>query len=165
VDLLELAKNFGIPAAGAVGGWLTTASLYKHKVELLERDFASFKTEHLARHNAEKEELKERLSTLQSDFERADEEFKKELEKKYVELFKEIREIDDDFEKFARASNHDFAKDSELARFMEEEQRSWQAMHRTLGQIEGMLKAKRWSSRPPPGPQLSPPRPPSRNSK
>lgn len=154
MDFLELAKNFGIPAVGAAAGWLTTSAIAKYKVDRIESDLKSFK-----------EDVGKRLDALKDDLEKADEDFKKELEKKHAELLREIKEIDDDFEKFARASNHDFAKDSELARFMEEEQRSWQAMNRTLGQIEGMLKAKRWSSRPPPGPQPSPPRLPSRNSR
>lgn len=156
MDLLDLAKNFGIPALGALAGFLGSASHYKHRLEQVEKDFAEFKKDHKEKHETDQKDIKEKLEGVRKALDTTLGGVRDELLVKFKDLETEVTSIDKAFTQFERASGHDFAKDAELAHFIEEQNKQWQVVHRLLGQIEGLMKnPKRWSSRPPPMPSTS----------
>jgi len=74
-----------------------------------------------------------------------------------AEIAKLRKEIDDDLDELVKAqksmrdSSNDFAKDAELAKFIENVNERWFRMERTIGKIEGIVErmAQRQSDRPP----------------
>ena len=150
-EFAELAKNFGIPAVGAIAGWLFAAAAYKHRLDQIEKDFAAFRADQKEKHKLEQDDLKERFESLERMLLQETAAIRQEVAGRVKELGVEVEAIDKAFTQFERASGHDFAKDAELAHFVEEQQRQWQAIHRTLGQIEGVLRnSRRWTPVPPP---------------
>lgn len=129
MDLLSVAKDFGLPALGAVAGWVTTSYLVRGRVKRLEQSVTALKKGwriELDTHKEKTDESTEKLKT--------------ELSRIYKELKEQLKEIEDRIQDWQRESSTSFARDDELTRFIEEQQRQWQAIQRTLGQIEGMLK-------------------------
>lgn len=128
-EVIGYAKSFGLPVLGAVAGFVTTSYGVRTRVKNLEKtlgilkrawrmDFDTFKTNQVDRQR----------------------ELKAALEQKYEELKEKLEEIEENLHAWQRDSSASFASDDELNRFIEEQQRQWQAIQRTLGQIEGMLK-------------------------
>lgn len=128
-DVLKAAKDFGLPVLGAVGGWLVTSYAVRSRVEKLEGSHSDHKTQ-----------IESRFARVETDITAKQRELKEALEEKHKELKDQIKELEDQMNKWQRESAHSFASDHELNAFIAEEQRQWQAIQRTLGQIEGMLK-------------------------
>lgn len=129
MDLLSLAKEFGLPVLGAVAGFVTTSYAVRTKVNALEKNLTTTK-----------KGWKLELEMFKGDLATKHRELKEELEKKYKELKEQLDEIEDNLNRWQRESSHSFASDEELTRFVEDQQKQWQAIQRTLGKIEGMLK-------------------------
>lgn len=129
MDLLSAAKDFGIPALGAVAGFVVTSFGVRTEVKQLRGRVASLAKNWKIDFDNHKEDAKTRR-----------EEHEEELEAKYQELKKQLKELEDNLHRWQRESSHSFASDSELTNFIQDQQRQWQAIQRTLGQIEGMLK-------------------------
>lgn len=117
LETLKTAKDFLLPVIGAVAGFIATSYAVRTRVKNLEKNLATTK-----------KGWRLELETLKGD-----------LEKEQEELKKKLREIEDKFHNLQRESSS-FASDEELSRFIEDQQRQWQAIQRTLGQIEGMLR-------------------------
>ena len=128
MDWWALAKDLGIPAVGGLVGYLSSAKLAAHRLKTVEDDLKEYRT-------LQKVELESIKKALKFDLEA----HKGEVQDKLKELKNQIDELEDVVESFQRASNHEFAKDAELNKFIEEQQRLWQSIQRTLGQIEGMM--------------------------
>ncbi len=128
MDLLSAAKDFGLPLLGAVAGFITTSYAIRTDVKTLKKNYSSLK----AGWKLEFETYKKETLLKQA---KADEE----LEEKFAELEQALEELEKKFHAFERNSNS-FASDLELTNFMQEQQRQWQTIQRTLGQIEGMMK-------------------------
>jgi gas vesicle protein len=129
VDLLSAAKDFGLPVLGAAAGFIATSYAVRTDVKQLKAlvsalkkgwrlEFESHKEESVKKHKEQKEEI----------------------EKKYKELKDQLKEVEENLNKWQRESSHSFASDEELNRFIEDQQRQWQLIQRTLGQIEGWMK-------------------------
>jgi recombinational DNA repair protein RecT len=131
VDVLEIAKTFGTLVASAIIG---TASAYikaSNRVENLE----SWKKEYV-------EAVKEKFSNLGGAWKLELDTRDQNIKEKINELKTQLKEVADSFERFQRASHHDFASDLEFTRFVEEMNRQWKTVERTLGHIEGWMKAQ-----------------------
>jgi len=148
MDPADALKSFGIPVLGAVSGWVTAAIKTAGRVTNLETAFEAYK-------KAQEKALEDFKKTAKDQLEEAvgrirvqHEEQKKAAEKAIEELKKELTELDASFDRFTRASQHDFAKDEEFNRFVEEMNRQWKLMERTLGHFEGWMKAQGVSHEP-----------------
>lgn len=117
VEAGKAVKDFVLPILGAVAGFITTSYAVRTRVKNLEKS----------------------LSTTKKGWRLELESLKADLEKKQVETEKKLKETEEKLNNWQRES-HSFASDEELSRFIEDQQRQWQAIQRTLGQIEGMLK-------------------------
>lgn len=117
IEALKEAKDFVIPIAGAVAGFIATSYAVRTRVKNLEKNLATTK-----------KGWRLELETLKGDLDKDLEEYKKKL-----------RELEEKLHNVQRESSS-FASDEELSRFIEDQQRQWQAIQRTLGQIEGMLR-------------------------
>lgn len=148
MDPTEAAKVFGIPIFGAVTGWVTAAVKTAGRVTTLEKDFEKLKAALKEKEEKAEKDLKEKFDSLLNTFKQQHEEQKKASEKVVEELKKELGELDASFDRFTRASQHDFAKDEEFSRFVEEMNRQWKLMERTLGHFEGWMKAQGVSHEP-----------------
>lgn len=128
-------EKFGIPAASSIGGWLGRAMTLAKKLETLEKSTEAMNKqvmEDMAECNRRCEELEKRFATsLATIMSRT------EIERGIRELRQELRKMESRF----RTTTGEFAKDAELSRFMTEEGDRWQKIERTMGQIEGTLRA------------------------
>ena len=129
MDLLSAAKDFGLPLLGACAGFIATSYAVRTRVENLEKNLEGTKTG-----------WRLELDVFKAEITGKQKEAKEELEKKYRELKEKLEEVEQNLNSWQRESSHSFATDAELTRFIEEQQRQWQAIQRTLGQIEGMMK-------------------------
>lgn len=117
LDLLEIGKNFGLPVAGAIAGWIFTSMKVKDRIRKVEQGLTALR-----------KGWRLELDSMESD-----------TEEKLNELKKQLKELQDSFHAWQRQSSS-FASDEELNQFIKEQQDQWQAIQRTLGQIEGMVK-------------------------
>jgi arginyl-tRNA synthetase len=153
MDPADALKSFGIPILGAVSGWVTAAIKTAGRVTNLEAAFESYKKTQEKAFEDFKKATKEHFEEVIRDIRRQHEEQKKDAEKTFEELKKELGELDASFDRFTRASQHDFAKDEEFNRFVEEMNRQWKQVERALGHIEGWMKATQGVSHESPYPQ------------
>lgn len=128
-ELIGYAKSFGLPVLGAVAGFITTSYAVRTDVKNLSKTL-----------NVLKKTWKMDFETFKANQSEKQKETREVLEKKYEELKEQVEEIEKNLHAWQRDSSVSFASDDELNRFIEEQQRQWQAIQRTLGQIEGMLK-------------------------
>lgn len=131
IDWGALIDKGAAPTLAAVGGWVGAALRLRERMGTVEKDFDALRLAVGKQISEFKDEQKKHLEKVESQF-----------EKKLEELREEFEEYERSLGQF-RASSTDFAKDAELAHFIEEQQRQWQTIQRTLGQIEGMLKTLR----------------------
>jgi Tfp pilus assembly protein PilO len=120
VDAAEIfgyVKSFGLPVAGAVAGWVFTSMKVKDRVRKLEQGLVALRKGWRLELDSHKEEATAMAEALK----------------------KELKELEEKLETFQRESKS-FASDEEMNRFIEETQRQWQQIQRTLGQIEGWMK-------------------------
>jgi dynactin complex subunit len=117
LDLLEIGKNFGLPVAGAIAGWIFTSMKVKDRLRKVEQG----------------------LTALRKGWRLELDNTEAETQEKFEELRLQLKELQEKFHSWQRQSSS-FATDEELARFIKEQQDQWQAIQRTLGQIEGMVK-------------------------
>lgn len=117
IDWLTIGKNFGLPVVGALGGWIATSMGVKGRVQKVEAGLTALR----------------KGWRLELDSARND------TEDKLDELKKQLNELQKQFQEWQRESSS-FASDEEMSRFIEETQKQWQLIQRTLGQIEGMMK-------------------------
>lgn len=150
-DPMEIAKTFGIPVFGAVAGWVTAAVKTAGRVSNLEVELANHR-------KAAKEQFDEYKAQVKEQFENLVKAWKLELhsqkedgQKQVGELKEQLKELEKHFDLFTRASHHDFADNEAFTRFVEEMNRQWKVVERTLGHIEGWMKAQ------PKGPSTFPP--------
>jgi chromosome segregation ATPase len=139
VDLATLAEKLAAPVLTGVTGFVGAALNFKRRIDELEKDFK--------RHQ---EAIKEELTHLKSAWRMEIDDLKDELTAKIKELTAELKELDDTFERFCRASNADFANADEMRAFIEEQGRQWQQIQRTLGQIEGLMERANQQAQPRP---------------
>lgn len=118
VDWSVILQYVGAPVVTALGGFVGAGLSFKHQLETLKTSLETFKTS-----------ITKEVG-----------EHKVDVEKKIVELKGQLAGIEDSYEKFARDSHQNFAKDEELTKFMDEVNRQWQQVQRTLGQIEGLMQ-------------------------
>lgn len=158
MDISELAKTFGGALVGGLTGVVGAYLKASNRVTNLE----TWKAEYLKTVEEEKKRAEAQFdqykSWVKEQFENLGKAWKLALDmrddnikEKIKELKDQLKELDDSFEKFQRASHHDFARDEEFNRFVEEMNKQWKAVQRTLGQIEGWMKAQ------PKGPSTFPP--------
>jgi gas vesicle protein len=126
---MQAAKDFGLPLLGAVAGFVATSYAVRTEVKQLKQ-----------RVSALAKGWKLEFEELKDETEKKNTEYEKDLEKKYKELKDQLKEMEDNFHRWQRESSHSFASDSELTNFIQDQQRQWREIQRTLGQIEGMLK-------------------------
>lgn len=129
MDALSAAKDFGLPLAGAIAGFIATSYAVRSDVKQLKSRVATLVKGWRLEFDTHKEDAKTRR-----------EEHEEELEAKYKELKDRLKELEENFHQWQRESSHSFASDSELTNFIQDQQRQWREIQRTLGQIEGMLK-------------------------
>jgi chromosome segregation ATPase len=129
LDLLTAAKDFGLPVLGAVAGFVATSYAVRTEVKQLKSRVATLTKGWRLEFDNHKEDARTRR-----------EEHEEELEKKYEDLKKQLKELEENLHRWQRESSHSFASDSELTNFIQDQQRQWREIQRTLGQIEGMLK-------------------------
>lgn len=128
MDWLVLAEKVAVPATTAVGAFVGAALRFKARIDKLEKDFGV-------------------LVSLFEDtkkgwkFELTD--FKEEMYEELGKLRNQLDKYESELDRF-RDSSVDFAKDAELATFVTEQQKQWQAIQRTLGKIEGMIERQGW---------------------
>lgn len=139
MDLATLAEKLAAPVLTGVTGFVGAALNFKRRIDELEKDFK--------RHQ---EAIKEELTHLKSAWRMEIDDLKDELTAKIKELTAELKELDDTFERFCRASNADFANADEMRAFIEEQGRQWQQIQRTLGQIEGLMERANQQAQPRP---------------
>ena len=118
MDLVAIAKDFGLPLLGAIAGFISTSYAVRSDVRNLKTAVANATKGWSLQFRSHEKDIKEKLDALQ----------------------KQVDEMEKSFHLFQRESSHSFASDEELSNFIEDQQRQWQAIQRTLGQIEGMLK-------------------------
>lgn len=131
MDFGSALEKVVVPGLAGLAGLVGSALGFKHRLATLERDFERYK-----------ETIKEELETLKKAWRMELDDHKDDITDKIVELKKGLAEIEDNFEKFARASHHDFARDEEFTKFVEEVNKQWQQVQRTLGQIEGLIQTR-----------------------
>lgn len=126
MEWTHVAKDIVIPIGSATVAVLVTAFRLASRFTTLESGFAG---------------LKKTFEDTQKAWKLDLDTFEGEVEEKIKELRRELEQTEDRLARF-RDSSTDFAKEAELARFIEEQQRSWKEIQRTLGQIEGALKRR-----------------------
>jgi hypothetical protein len=136
VEFLEIAKLVGPPVLGGIVGIVSGYLKSSARVTALE----TWKESHEKAFKDYKLEIDKRFENLNSAWKLEFADQKEEFERRVSELKREIKELDDAFDRFARASHHDFADNEEFTRFVEEMHRQWKVVERTLGQIEGWMK-------------------------
>ena len=139
MDLATIAEKFAAPVLTGVTGFVGAALNFKRRIDDLEKEF-----------KAHQDTVKTELANLKSAWRLEIDDLKEELTAKIKELTAELKDLDNTFEKFCRASNADFANADEMRAFIEEQGRQWQQIQRTLGQIEGLMERAN---------QQAPPRP------
>lgn len=151
-DPLELAKVIGIPIFGALAGWITGAVKIAGRLTTLETDFEKYKKNNKEAFDDYKKTVKDEFEKLIAAWKLELTHQKEDVTEKITELRTQVKELRDSFDRFTRASHHDFADNEEFTRFVEEMNRQWKSMERTLGHIEGWMKAqnKHPSTFPPP---------------
>lgn len=127
MEWTHLAKDIVIPIGSAAVAVLVTVFRLASRFTTLESGYAG---------------LKKQFEDTQKAWKLDLETFEGEIEEQIKELKRELEQTEDRLARF-RDSSTDFAKEAELAKFIEEQQRSWKEIQRTLGQIEGALKARR----------------------
>jgi chromosome segregation ATPase len=162
-DPMEIARTFGIPLLGAVGGWITSTLKATSRVTALEKGAVDQKKAYDNDKIIEEKRIEKYERSIKEQFENLIKSWKLELQsqkedgqKDVNELKKQLKEVEDSFTRFTRNSHHDFANNEEFARYVEETNRQWKVVERTLGQIEGWMKAQ------PKGPSTFPPPAPPR---
>lgn len=149
MDAYELAKTFGSSVAGGVIGVVAAYLKASNRVEKLE----TWKAEYLKSYEAAKKKAEDEFDKYKTDVKEQFVNFGKawkleldtrdqNIKEKIIELKDQLKELEDSVEKFQRASHHDFASDQEFTRFVEEMHRQWKLVERTLGHIEGWMKAQ-----------------------
>ncbi len=129
---MEIIKQYGPAIATAAGGWVGAALNFKRRLSILEKSV-----------KATAAKTEKQFETLKKEVADGDSALKAELKMVFEELKASLKELEDDFERFERASISNFAKDSELSHLIEENQKRWEQVHRTLGQIEGLMRNPR----------------------
>lgn len=129
LDWGQVAEKAIAPVVTGVGGFIGAALNFKRRLEDIEKDFTKYK-----------DAVKEEFENLKKAWRLEMDSLKEELQGKLKELDTELKELDDSFTRFQRASNADFADAEEMRHFIEGQQRQWQQIQRTLGQIEGLME-------------------------
>ncbi len=129
MDLLLLLKNYGLPVAGAVSGFVATSYAVRTRVKNLERIVTSLK-----------KGWRLEIDQFKTDQAARAKDFREELEKKHNEYKQKLERLETEFNVFQRNSASSFATDEELSAFIQEQQNEWKRIQRTLGQIEGAMK-------------------------
>lgn len=147
MDAFSIAKDFGLPLGGAILGWIVTSYRVKSRVEKVETSFIDLKAKVKEDFESQKKEVDRSITELKAGLGLAFQSHKQDIESGFGTVLADIKKVeedlkklDDDFERYQRASSHDFARDEEFTNFMEEVNKQWQQIHRTLGRIEGSLK-------------------------
>jgi hypothetical protein len=141
-DPMEIAKTFGIPLLGAVTGWISAAWKATSRVTSLEVDYEKYKKNNKEAFDEYKKTVREEFVSLIAAWKLEITHQKQDVNEKITELKTEVKELRDSFDRFTRASHHDFADNEAFTRYVEEMNRQWKAVERTLGHIEGWMKAQ-----------------------
>lgn len=131
-DPIELAKTLGAPLLGVVGGWITSALKATSRVTALETEVGSLR-----------KYVTEEIGRVAAGWRLEFEHQKQDQAEKVKELKEAVKAIQESFDRFTRASHHDFADNDAFIRYVEEMNRQWKTVERTLGQIEGWMKAQK----------------------
>lgn len=157
-DPLEIAKTFGVPILGAAAGWITSALKATSRVTTLEKDLGEMMKRFKEYKDAEEKRIEKYEHEIKERFENLTRAWKLELvsqredgQRELGTLKEQLKDAVESFNRFTRSSHHDFANNEEFARYVEETNRQWKVVERTLGQIEGWMKAQ------PRGPSTFPP--------
>lgn len=127
MEWAAILKDVVLPVGAAIASVFVAALRFASRLTKIETDFAA---------------LKVHFENTQKSWKLDLESFESDYEARMKDLKQETKETDGRLSRF-RESSTDFAKEAELAKFIEEQQRQWQAIQRTLGQIEGSLKDRR----------------------
>lgn len=128
-DPLALLEKIGAPVVTGLTGFVGAALNFKRRIDDLEKEF-----------NRHKDAVKEELTSLKAAWKAELEWVEGDLRKDFDELKDELKELGDTFGRFQRGSMVDFADAGEVQRFVEEQERQWQKIQRTLGRIEGLMQ-------------------------
>ncbi len=123
MDAIEVVERIAAPVLTAVGAFIGAAFRFTKRITDVETKFESAQKSWREEMDGHQDEVFAKIKVLEA----------------------QLKEYENSFDTF-RDSSHDFAKDSELARFIMEQHEQWQTIQRTLGYIEGLLKK---SSSPP----------------
>lgn len=119
MDLWKLAEEIGVPAVATLSTWMAQLRRVRARLEMMERELKALRKGWRLEIDARNEEVAKRLDEAET------------LAKTALD---EIRRF--------RDSSNDFAKDAELSQYMADQQERWEHVHRSLGQIEGMLRTR-----------------------
>lgn len=131
-DPIDIALKVGAPVLGVVGGWVTAAWKATGRVTDLEKGLDALK-------RGNREELDRLIGAWRLEFQHQ----KEEVAEKFSDLREQVKDLRDSFDRFTRSSHHDFADNEAFVRYVEEMNRQWKTVERTLGQIEGWMKAQK----------------------
>lgn len=142
---MAIGERLILPALTAVGGWVSSLARYSSRLSSVEDDVKSLegtKGDHESRLHV----LETKHASVEDDIrvhrqmsEQDHAELQAFVDKKIDELHARMSEFEENFNRF-KDNSSSFAKDDVLMRFIEEQQRQWQQIQRTLGQIEGVIK-------------------------
>jgi hypothetical protein len=149
VDSTDLAKTFGSSILGSLIGIIGAYLKASNRVERLETwksEFSKAYKEILDKNESERERYKsqvhERFENLGKAWTLALDQRDAEIMDRVSELKRDLKALEDSFQRFMRASHSDFASDDKFSKFVQEMNTQWKAVERTLGHIEGWMKAQ-----------------------